>query len=88
MNREQDEYFEKQAATGCRCGDMPGRCPGRAHCPMESDDAFGDVPRLPDLSPYASLQEAADDLLSEEQLAESFDKIEAAVLALKENGDW
>lgn len=31
-----DEYAERQAnRTGCRCaGDMPGRCPGPASCPM------------------------------------------------------
>ena len=86
--REQDEYFEKPPATGCRCGDLPGRCPGRANCPMEQpdDEAFGDVPRVPD---YASLQEAADDLLSNEELETmDIDRLNAAILKLNANLRW
>ncbi len=24
---------------GCLCGDLPGRCPGRANCPMQQEEA-------------------------------------------------
>ena len=55
-------------------------------------DVIGDIPRLsPEqvaIAPYESIQEAAEDLLTNEQLDESFDKIEAAVLALCKAGEW
>lgn len=37
-----DEWADRQSRrTGCRCaGDMPGRCPGPASCPMCESDAL------------------------------------------------
>lgn len=37
------EDREAQRAQACRCGgDMPGRCPGPAHCPMCEPDVEDD----------------------------------------------
>lgn len=86
MMREQDEYFENPAATGCRCGDMPGYCPGVANCPlcqMEDEDEANEP------ATYSSLQEAADDLLSDEELATmDIDRLNAAILKLNANLRW
>ena len=32
MNTAEDNY-QPRFATRCRCGEMPGRCPGPANCP-------------------------------------------------------
>lgn len=34
-----DEARESRQPQSCACfGDMPGKCPGRANCPMEQGD--------------------------------------------------
>ena len=41
-----DEWADRQSRrTGCRCaGDMPGRCPGPASCPMcQPDESAADA---------------------------------------------
>jgi hypothetical protein len=29
-----EERRKQRASTQCRCGEMPGRCPGPAFCPL------------------------------------------------------
>ena len=56
------------------------------------DGAYGDIPHLSAeqilLAPYRTIQEAADDLLSNEELDESAANIRSSVLTLKARGVW
>ena len=51
MSREPDENERREAiddrrrrawATHCQCGDLPGRCPGPASCPLAIQFDDGD----------------------------------------------
>lgn len=39
MNQDDDYWIERDEAwrkgSPCRCGEMPGRCPGPSFCPCE-----------------------------------------------------